>query len=133
MANPAAAPSINDLLIKHGARRRRCPKCASDDIAFLEEAKKFKARCEKCGHTATASDPEKLILRWTFYVPTSTLNVAFLTSATGRDPWHPIKPEEVPEWVKHPDVIRRLLDGEEVQDVKTVTNWYRAVQLPTPH
>lgn len=132
MTDPTQTP-LRQLLIKHGDRARCCPKCSSDDILFAEDGAKVTARCKKCRHSATAAQVEKLILRWTKFVKMSTVNVAFMASPTGRDPWHPVKAEEVPDWVKHPDIIRRLLDGEEVQDVKKISSWYRAVQLPMQH
>lgn len=63
--------------------------------------------------------------------PLKQASAVIFTSANGRAPWHPLKPEEVPEWVKHPDVMARLLAGEECYD-PTIgdkgSNFYRAVR-----
>lgn len=51
-------------------------------------------------------------------------------SANGRDGWHPIKPEEVPDWVKNPEVMARLASGEECMDCgqgDVGSCWYRAI------
>jgi hypothetical protein len=63
-------------------------------------------------------------------------NLVILTSVTGRDGWHPLKFEEVPDWVKTPDNIARLRAGFACMDPTQPndgSNWYRAVKLPTVH
>ena len=47
-------------------------------------------------------------------------------SPDGNEPWSPVKPELVQEWLKQPDVIQRLLSGEMAQDNETQVAWYRA-------
>jgi hypothetical protein len=55
-------------------------------------------------------------------------------SADGRTGWYMVKPEETPEWVKHRDVLGRLVNGEMCMQAREGTNgslWYRAdVFLP---
>lgn len=53
-----------------------------------------------------------------------------LRSENGRDGWTLVKPDEVPEWVKAPDNIARMVDGEiccnpEAGDI----GWYRAEKV----
>lgn len=65
---------------------------------------------------------------------TQTMNLAFLCSATGgpgNEGWHPLKPEEVPEWITgDPDLLLKLAYGDMVRYSDGV--WYRAVKLPLP-
>lgn len=59
-------------------------------------------------------------------------NIIIFTSVNGREPWHPVKPEEVPEWVKHPDNMAKMLSGEECMKCDegvAGSAWYRAVRL----
>ena len=61
-------------------------------------------------------------------------------------PWEPVKPEDVPEWVKEQEVLGRLLQGMMAMDkegeIFTGSNnepfeygseWYRAEELPALH
>lgn len=56
------------------------------------------------------------------------------TSANGSDGWTPVKPENVPAWVKDPDVMARMVDGEACMDdeQESGTNWFMALPMPTP-
>lgn len=57
--------------------------------------------------------------------------LVIFTSTTGRAPWHPVKPTEVPDWVKHPDVMARLVAGEEAMKCDegvAGSNFYRAIK-----
>jgi hypothetical protein len=58
--------------------------------------------------------------------------VAFLKSENGRDGWHPIPPELVPEKFRDPDVLAYMLAGNEASDVAGDQCWYRAVKLEQP-
>lgn len=40
------------------------------------------------------------------------IELVILASGNGRDGWSPVKPEDVPEWVKAPDNMGRLVKGE---------------------
>lgn len=55
-----------------------------------------------------------------------------LKSANGRDGWEPVLPADVPEWVKNPDVMARLVAGDMVCD-PTIgeygSDWYRAERM----
>ena len=53
-------------------------------------------------------------------------------SANGRDGWKPVKPEDVPDWVKDPDNVSRLVDGEACMDPtsESGTDWFMALPLP---
>lgn len=58
-----------------------------------------------------------------------TLAVVY-ESDNGRDGWRPVKPEDVPAWVKDPKVMAHLLDGQEAMDCgegTTGSKWYRAM------
>lgn len=53
-------------------------------------------------------------------------------SENGRDGWQPVKQELVPEWVKQPEVMSRLIQGEECMDCAEGTAgsaWYRAARV----
>lgn len=59
--------------------------------------------------------------------------VVVYESDNGRDDWRPIKPDKVPEFVKDPDTMGRLLAGEECMDVSAGDRggaWYRAIRMP---
>lgn len=50
-------------------------------------------------------------------------------SANGRDNWKPLQAADVPEWVRHPDIMGRLVGGEECMDAAQGdkgSKWYRA-------
>lgn len=52
-------------------------------------------------------------------------------SANGRDNWHPVRAEEVPDFVKRPEIMARLVAGEECMDCaegRSGSSWYRAVR-----
>lgn len=57
--------------------------------------------------------------------------VAVLASATSKGPWTPLKPDEVPEKVKHPDVMAHLVEGSKVQ-VEGDTRWFTGVVEHSP-
>lgn len=54
-------------------------------------------------------------------------------SENGRDGWQPLKVGEVPDWVKDPDNMARLVDGEACMDStqESGTDWFMALPLPT--
>jgi hypothetical protein len=54
-------------------------------------------------------------------------------SDNGMDGWTPVKPEDVPAWVKDPDNLARLVDGEACQNTEQESGekWYMAQRLPT--
>lgn len=52
-------------------------------------------------------------------------------SPNGRDQWQMIKPADVPEWVKHPNVLGRMVAGEMASDVRNDPFWYRAEPAPS--
>lgn len=56
-----------------------------------------------------------------------------LTSENGTDNWKPVLPADVPEWVRDPDNVARLVDGEACQDITqdSGTNWFMALRMPT--
>lgn len=54
-------------------------------------------------------------------------------SPNGQDNWEPVKPEDVPEWLKKPDVMGRLVNGYTARFEGTglllpdgIRPWYRA-------
>ncbi len=64
------------------------------------------------------------------------VELVLFVSSTGRAPWHPIAANEVPEWVKKPDVMARLAGGEECMDCAegvAGSCWYRAVRVKDIH
>lgn len=53
-------------------------------------------------------------------------------SEDGRTNWQPVKGEDVPDFVRDPDVMARLADGEECMDCaqgNSGSAWYRAVSV----
>lgn len=51
-------------------------------------------------------------------------------SENGRDNWQPVKPNDVPDWVKDPDNITKLIQGEQCmrpKDGNAGSDWYRGV------
>lgn len=59
--------------------------------------------------------------------------VIIYRSANGRDGWEPVKPEDVPPWVTHPDNMAKLVDGLECMDTAEGEKggyWYRGVLPP---
>lgn len=62
-------------------------------------------------------------------------NLIIYCSINGRDVWAPVLPAEVPEWVKDPDIMGRLVAGEMCSDVAegvTGSLWYRAEKVSVP-
>lgn len=55
---------------------------------------------------------------------------ASATGAPGWDGWQPLRQEEVPGWVKDPDVLLKLAFGDMAH--KEGGCWYRAVRAPLP-
>jgi len=53
-------------------------------------------------------------------------------SENGRDGWKPVKPEDVPDWVKDPDNMAHMVDGEACMDPTqdSGTDWFMALPLP---
>lgn len=60
--------------------------------------------------------------------------LVILTSPNGIDGWTPVKPDDVPSWVKDPDIVARMVDGEACMDdtQESGTNWFLALPMPTP-
>lgn len=53
-------------------------------------------------------------------------------SVNGDDPWHPLIAEEVPEWVKSPDTLGRMVAGEmccNAAEGDKGSLWYRAERM----
>lgn len=56
-------------------------------------------------------------------------NLVIYASNNGRDGWEPVKPDEVPGWLKEPDVIGHLVAGETAMNPREGdkgSSWYRA-------
>ena len=54
-------------------------------------------------------------------------------SPNGMDHWTPVLPADVPAWVKDPDNVARLVDGEacSLDPEAPDAVWYMALQMPT--
>jgi hypothetical protein len=59
-------------------------------------------------------------------VTTVLKSLVILRSENGRDGWKPVLPADVPEWLKNPDVMHKLVNGEMAMDPRKGTEWYRA-------
>lgn len=60
--------------------------------------------------------------------------VVIYSSPNGRTNWQPVKPDAVPDWVRNPHTLGRLVRGEEAMDCAEGTTgsaWYRAIEMPT--
>ena len=58
-------------------------------------------------------------------------NLVILCSEDGKI-WHPLKPDEVPAWVKEPAIVGRMVAGEMCMDPRQEPKgspWYRAEQV----
>jgi hypothetical protein len=61
---------------------------------------------------------------------TSPVVLVIFESDTGDEgTWSPLKPEQVPEWLKDPDTLARLRRGDVCQDIKHSPKWYSAQEL----
>jgi len=56
------------------------------------------------------------------------LCVIYSTTDEG-ETWFPVLPENVPEWVKSPDVMANMLAGEYAQNTEFPLAWYRAERV----
>jgi hypothetical protein len=60
-----------------------------------------------------------------------------LRSPDGESDWTPVMPDQVPEWLKDPVVVGRLVNGEMAQGPSGILlpdqfhPWYRAERAPT--
>ena len=50
-------------------------------------------------------------------------------SPSYKGPWDPLKPEDVPEWIKDQDILGELVAGQMCSDPKKDGKWYRAEKL----
>ena len=63
--------------------------------------------------------------------------LVILRSANGEDDWTPVKPEDVPDWLRDPDVMGRLVAGNIAQGPVNVLlpdelrPWYGACCVET--
>lgn len=61
-----------------------------------------------------------------------SVSLLIFSSENGRDGWSLVKPQEVPEWVKDPDNVGRMLSGEscmKCDEGETGSAWYRAMRV----
>lgn len=66
---------------------------------------------------------------------TKQTRLVIYESPNGRGGWHPMLPSELPDWVKHPDIIGHLVAGEMCCDPalgEKGSNWYKAVRVLSP-
>lgn len=54
-------------------------------------------------------------------------------SSTGMDSWSPVLPKDVPDWVKDPDNVARMVGGEacSLNPEAPEAVWYAALRMPT--
>ena len=53
-------------------------------------------------------------------------------SPNGRDNWVPLMASDVPEWVRHPDIMGKLVSGQQCMDAAQGdkgSKWYRASRV----
>lgn len=53
-------------------------------------------------------------------------------SPNGRDNWVPVMPLDVPAWVQAPEVMGRLVAGEQCMDIRQGrdgSDWYKAMRV----
>lgn len=59
----------------------------------------------------------------------NTANLIIYASKNGRDGWEPVLPDSVPEWVKDPDTLGRMVAGDmafKPNEGDKGSMWYRA-------
>ena len=54
-------------------------------------------------------------------------------STNGRDGWQPVSESQVPDWVKEPAVIGRMMQGEQCMDPRSTSgsDWFKAQRVIT--
>lgn len=57
-------------------------------------------------------------------------NFVIAVSENGENGWKLLKPAEVPEWLKNPDVLGQMREGFIAHNDKAPDGWYCAVQVP---
>ncbi len=60
------------------------------------------------------------------------ISLVIYRSSNGRDNWEPIGPDSVPEFVRRPEVMGRLVAGEACMDCAegvAGSDWYRASRV----
>lgn len=50
-------------------------------------------------------------------------------SRDGGETWQPMMPSEVPQWVRHPDILGEMMIGNMATDPNKGPEWYRAEHL----
>lgn len=62
----------------------------------------------------------------------SQAHLVIYRSPNGRDGWAPVKPDEVPEWVKQPDNVARMVAGEmcmKADEGDKGSDWYIGIRV----
>ena len=62
----------------------------------------------------------------------NTAELVILASANGRDGWRLVLPADVPEWLKGPETMGRLMRGESAMkpcEGEAGSDWYAALPL----
>jgi hypothetical protein len=60
------------------------------------------------------------------------VSLVIMNSMTGSDKpedWTPVKVEDVPDWVKHPDTMGALVAGQMCTHATEKTGWFRAEKV----
>ncbi len=65
------------------------------------------------------------------------MNLAMLiiyASPDGNTGWIPVLPADVPDWVKDPDILGKMIAGQMCQNPNSVsrTTWYQAKRIMSP-
>jgi hypothetical protein len=57
--------------------------------------------------------------------------LVILVSPDGETDWKPVKPEDVPEWLKKPEVLGAMVEGNMAHKTdEPESPWYVAIQMP---
>lgn len=59
--------------------------------------------------------------------------LVIFVSLDGEEPWTVVPPNQVPEWLKDPDVMAELVAGSMAQNKEAPLAWYRAEELEIDH
>lgn len=56
-------------------------------------------------------------------------HLVILVAETDEGPWTPMRPIDVPNWLKHPDIMGEMAAGNMCHDPKQGPQWYRAEKI----
>ena len=59
--------------------------------------------------------------------------LVFFESPNGADNWKPVEREQIPDWLRDPDIVDRMMAGEKVRNTEErVERYFRVVEPVRP-